>query len=101
MNDSWKNISELIGYSEGGILSKEMVKSENGGVTLFSMAKNTEISEHTSTKEGLVYIIEGEGVFSLEGKDIAMRPGVSIFLKKSVRHSIKAKENTSFLLFLI
>lgn len=95
-----KNIKDIIDYSEGGILSKEIKKSDKVDVTLFSMAKDTKISDHTSTKEGFVYVIEGNGVFTLEEKDIEMKPGTFIFIKENKVHSLKAKENTSFLLTL-
>lgn len=96
-----KNIRQLIEYSKGGILSKELVKGGKTNITLFCMAEGTEISEHTSTKEGFVYVIEGEGIFNLEGKEIEMSSGVFISLKKNAGHFLKAKKNTSFLLFLI
>jgi nitric oxide dioxygenase len=64
------------------------------------MAKGTEISEHTSTKQGFVYIIEGDGLFNLEGKDITMSSGVFIYMKDNATHSLKADENTSFILVL-
>ncbi|MFH1510398.1 MAG: hypothetical protein ABIF10_01800 [Candidatus Woesearchaeota archaeon] len=51
-------------YSKAGIFSKEIVKKEKSSVTLFCMAKGTEISEHTATRDGFVYVIEGK-VFSL------------------------------------
>lgn len=87
----------MINYSEGGILSKE-IKS---GITLFSMAKGTKISEHTSTKEGFVYVVEGSGVFNLNGEEIEMKEGIFIFLERNVIHSLKAEEDTSFILSLI
>jgi nitric oxide dioxygenase len=95
-----KNILELIEYPKEGILSKEVVKDGKQDVTLFCMAGGTDISEHTSAKSGFVYVLEGEGVFNLEGKDIEMKQGVFIFMKESASHSLKAKENTSFLLIL-
>ncbi len=95
-----KDIRKLIDYSEGGVLSKVIMKNEKSDVTLFCMAKETAISEHTSTKEGFVFVIEGKGVFSLEGEEISMLPGVIIFLKKNVVHSLKTEENTAFLLVL-
>lgn len=94
------NVKKLIEYSKGGILSKEMVKGEKVDLTLFCMSKETEISDHTSTKSGFVYVIEGRGVFNLESKEIKMLPGVLISLKENVVHSLKAEEDTSFLLFL-
>ena len=90
----------MIEYPEEGILSKEIIKNEKTEATLFCMAKNTEISEHTSTKEGFVYVMGGKGDFNLEGKNIEMVPGVFIYMKKNARHSLRAEENTSFLLVL-
>ncbi|MFH1474219.1 MAG: cupin domain-containing protein [Candidatus Aenigmatarchaeota archaeon] len=97
---SHKNIKELIDYSKEGILSKQLIKNDDIDVTLFCMAGGTEISEHTTTKEGFVYVIEGDGIFNLEGGDIAMMPGVFIPMKRNAIHSLKANKNTSFILSL-
>ena len=64
------------------------------------MAAGTDIGDHTSTKEGFVYVIEGKGTFVLHGEEIEMLPGVIIFMKENAPHSLKAEENTSFLLSL-
>jgi quercetin dioxygenase-like cupin family protein len=64
------------------------------------MAIRTEISEHTAKKKAFVYVIEGKGIFNLEGEDIAMAPGVLIQMDQDAVHSLKAEENTSFLLTL-
>jgi len=101
MAKDWQNVNQLIEYPNNGIISKELVKNDKANVTLFCMAKETEISEHTATKEGYVYVIEGEGIFNLEGQEIKMNPKVFIYLKKNAVHSLKAKENTTFILFLI
>jgi nitric oxide dioxygenase len=101
MTQRWKDLRKLIEYSKSGILSKEIVKTDRHNITLFCMAKGTEISEHTSTKEGSVYVIEGKGVFNLKGESILMSPGVFIFMQKSASHSIRAEENTSFILALL
>ena len=97
---STNNIKKLIEYPKEGILSKEIFKTHRFDVTLFCMAKGTEISEHTSTKEGLVYIVEGNGIFNLKGKDINMEDGVLIHMERNAIHSLRAKENTSFILIL-
>lgn len=100
MTEKWKNIKILIDYSKCGIISKELKKNGKINLTLFCMAKDTTISEHTSTKEGFVYVLEGKGIFNLQGENIAMMPGVIIFLPKNAVHSLEAKKNTSFLLAL-
>ncbi len=95
-----KNILKMIEYPKQGVLSKEILKEGKMDCTLFCMVSGTEISEHTSTKQGIVYVIEGQGIFNLEGKDIEMKKGVLIYMKENAVHSLKANENTSFLLIL-
>jgi nitric oxide dioxygenase len=95
------DLKNLIAYSEKGIVSKVIIKSEKINVSLFCMAKGTDISEHTSTREGTVYVIEGEGIFNLKKDSILMKEGILIHMKANEPHSIVAKQNTSFLLTII
>lgn len=101
MGNKPNNLIKLIEYPKEGILSKDIAKTKRSNISLFCMAKGSEISEHTSTKEGFVYVLEGKGVFALNGKNIKMLRGVSIFMRQNAVHSLKAEENTSFLLFLV
>lgn len=96
-----QDIKKLIEYPRKGIVSKKIFKKINEDATLFCMSKNTNISEHTSTNQGFVYVIEGNGAFNLEGKGIKMVPGTLIYMEKNAVHSLKVKANTSFLLILI
>ncbi len=96
-----KNILDMIEYPKKGILSKRIVKNGEQDVTLFCMAKGTEIDEHTSTKQGSVHVLEGKGIFNLQGKDIEMKPGEFIFMPENAVHSLRAEENTSFILNLV
>lgn len=100
IENNWSDLPKLVDYSKSGILSKVIKTSDKINITLFCMAKNTNISEHITTKEGMVYVLEGEGVFNLEGKDILMKQGVLIFLNKNAKHSLDASKDTSFLLVL-
>ncbi len=97
---TWKNVKDLIEYPKGGILSKNVFNKEGMDITLFSMSGGTNISDHTSTKEGIVYVIDGKGRFVLEGESIDMSPGVIIYLDKNAVHSLEADENLSFILAL-
>lgn len=100
MSNSWKNFNKLIEYPKSGVLSKVLYKTDKIDVTLFCLAKGTEISEHTSTKKGLVLVLEGRGTFILLGEKIKMLPGVMIFMKKNAVHSLKSSDNTTFILIL-
>jgi quercetin dioxygenase-like cupin family protein len=96
-----RNIIDMIEYPEKGVLSKKISEDEKVEMSLFCMAAGTDIGNHTSTKQGIVYVIEGNGIFNLEGKDIKMEKGVIINMKENAVHSLKANDNTAFILTLI
>ena len=95
------SINQLVEYPKQGVISKQILKNEKQDTTLFCMAAGTEIDEHTSTKQGTVFVLEGRGIFNLAGEKTKMMPGVFIFMPKNAVHSLKAEENTSFLLNLV
>lgn len=95
-----KNIKEMIEYPREGILSKEIVKNDKIDVGLFCMTAGTEMSDHTSVRAAVVHVVEGKGIFNLEGKDIDMEPGVVISMDADAVHRLRAIENTAFILGL-
>lgn len=95
-----ENLYKMIQYPAQGILSKVIEKNQKMNITLFCMAEGTDISSHTSTKQGFVYVIEGDGIFTLEGNEIPMEAGRYIYLEENAVHALKAIKNTSFLLVL-
>lgn len=93
-------LHEQIEYSKAGVLSKVLLKDNCCQYTLFCLAEGTEISEHTSTRNATVQVLQGRGVLTLDGKDIALEPGLFILMPAHAPHSLKAEENLSFLLTL-
>ncbi|MEM1170693.1 MAG: cupin domain-containing protein [Cyanobacteria bacterium P01_H01_bin.35] len=93
-------LQDLIEYPTSGILSKVLVKDNNSQYSLFCLAAGTEIGEHTSTRNALVTVVEGTGNLNLEGKDIALAPGVIVFMAANAPHAVTAKENLAFTLAL-
>jgi quercetin dioxygenase-like cupin family protein len=89
-----------IEYPQAGVLSKVLVKDSCCQYTLFCLAAGTEISEHTSTRNATVNVLEGRGILTLEGQDIALEPGVFVFMPANAPHALKAEENLAFLLTL-
>ncbi|MBZ8179823.1 cupin domain-containing protein [Oscillatoria salina] len=94
------NLQDKIEYPQEGILSNVLLKDSNCQYTLFCLAAETEISEHTSTRNATVNILAGNGTLTLEGKEIALSPGVFVFMKANAPHALKAEENLAFLLTL-
>ncbi|QMS91091.1 cupin domain-containing protein [Nostoc edaphicum CCNP1411] len=93
-------LQDKIEYPSAGVLSKVLLKDNACQYTLFCLAANTDISEHTSTRNATINVIEGRGLLTLSGEDIALKPGVFVFMFANAPHALKAEENLTFLLTL-
>ena len=99
-NSFTATLQDLIEYSTNGILSKVLLKDNSSQYSLFCLAADTEIEEHTSTRNAFITVVEGTGNLNLEGKDIALAPGVFVFMPANAPHALLAKENLGFVLAL-
>mgnify|MGYP001607677619 FL=1 len=95
-----QDLEKMMEFPKEGIFSKVLVKTDISNHTLFCMAKGSDMSEHTSTREAAVTVLKGKGTFVLRGKKIKMRPGVFIFMPKNAPHSLSADEDLAILLSL-
>lgn len=99
-NSFTATLQDLIEYPSSGILSKVLLKDNNTQYSLFCLAAGTELEEHTATRNAVITVIEGKGNLELEGKDIALTPGVFVFMPANAPHALQARENLSFVLTL-
>jgi len=95
-----KDLEKMMEFPKEGIFSKVLVKTSISNHTLMCLAKGSDISEHTSTREAAVTVLKGRGIFVLNGKKIKMKPGVFIFMPSNAPHSLSAKEDLAILLSL-
>jgi quercetin dioxygenase-like cupin family protein len=93
-------LRDLIEYAPAGVLSKVILKYHACQQTLLCLAAGTDISEHTSTQNAVVHVLEGRGILTLNGQDIKLEPDVLIFMSANTPHAVKADENLAFLLTL-
>lgn len=95
-----KQLHSEVEDSEKGVFSKVLFKDDCCQYTLLSLAENTEISEHASTRNATVNVIEGGGMLTLEGREIPLEQGVFVFMPANAPHALKAHENLLLLLTL-
>lgn len=96
----YKNVKDLMQFPKEGVFSTVLAKSDTYNHTLMCLAKGTDIDTHTSTKNGVVYVVKGKGTFTLFDKEIKMEEDVFIFMPKNAPHSLKADEDLAILLLL-
>lgn len=90
-----------INYQDGSVVSKEIMKKEAGIVTLFAFDKGQGLSEHTSSFDALVNILDGQAEITISGKPFVVKEGEVIIMPANKPHSVQAKERFKMLLVLI
>ena len=93
------DLVDQINYSESSIVSKILLNSEKLQITLFAVDKDQSFSEHTTTKEAIVHVIEGEGEFYIKDKWYSFKENDYFYMPPNCIHSIKAKSKFKFLLY--
>ena len=95
------NLPSLVDYSEGGVVSKQVLKNEVGNITLFSFDKGQGLSEHTAPFDAVVQILEGVAEIHIGGKPLAVRAGETVIMPANVPHALHATERFKMLLTMI
>lgn len=94
-------LKEMIDYSSGGIVSKQVMKSSSGNITLFSFDKGQGLSEHIAPFDAMIQILEGESEVIVGGKLMNLKEGESVILPASVVHAVNAVDRFKMLLTMI
>jgi nitric oxide dioxygenase len=93
-------LQDLIEYPTTGLTSKLLLKDDNSQYKLLCLTAGTNINGHTSTRNAVITVVDGIGKLNLEGKEIALAPGVFAFIPANAPHAVQAQENLSFVLAL-
>lgn len=84
------NVYALIGYADGGVVSKELIHNPSGSVTLFSFDAGQGLSEHTAPYDALIQVIDGEMELTVEDVKHVISRGEAFVIPAGARHSVNA-----------
>jgi quercetin dioxygenase-like cupin family protein len=95
------NLSNLIDYQEGSVVSRTIIDKKTGTVTLFAFDENQGLSEHTAPYDAMVYVLDGEVEVTISGKPVRLKQGEMTILPVNEPHSLAAKTKFKMLLIMI
>ncbi len=95
------NLSGLIDYHEGSVVSRTIIDKKTGSITLFAFDENQGLSEHTAPYDAMVYILDGEVEATISGKRVPLKQGEMTVLPANEPHSLAAKTHFKMLLTMI
>jgi len=94
-------LTDLADYQEGSVVSRTLVKQEQGSVTLFAFDHGQGLSEHTAPFDALVQVLEGEAEVTIAGQPHRLQTGEMIIMPADKPHALKAPRRFKMLLTMI
>ena len=95
------NLSSLINYQEGSVVSRTLIDKKTGTVTLFAFDINQGLSEHTAPYDAMVYVLDGEVEVTISGNPITLKQGEIMIMPANEPHALGAKTKFKMLLTMI
>jgi len=95
------SFNDSIEYSDGGIVSKTVLKKQTGNISLFSFDKGEALSEHTAPFDAIIQVVDGKGEITIGGKPYTVETGETIIMPANISHAVKAIEKFKMVLTMI
>jgi quercetin dioxygenase-like cupin family protein len=95
------SFNDSVDYSDGGIVSKTVLKKETGNISLFSFDKGDALSEHTAPFDAMITVVDGKGEVIIGGKSFILSTGQSIIMPANITHAVNAVEKFKMVLTMI
>jgi quercetin dioxygenase-like cupin family protein len=96
-----QELASLINYSDGSIVSKTLLDTPAGTITLFAFDKEQKLSEHIAPYNAVVQVIDGPAELTIGGKKITVPAGHIVIMPANVPHAVNAGEKFKMLLTMI
>ncbi len=95
------NLTGLIEYQAGSVVSRTIIDKKAGTVTLFAFDEGQGLSEHTAPYDALVYILDGEADITISGKPVRLKKGKLTIMPANEPHALTAVTKFKMLLTMI
>jgi len=108
MTEAKENLAEqvidprdLVAYQQGSIVSRMLVYSKSGTITVFAFDAGEGLSEHTAPYDAVLQVLDGETLVTIAGKEYSMQAGDLIIMPATIPHAVQAVTRFKMMLMMI
>jgi len=94
-------VAEMVAYQPGAVVSREVMRSPKGTVTVFAFDLGQGLSEHTTPYDALAHVVDGEAEITIDGAAHRVRAGEVILMPGGHPHALRAVARFKMLLTMI
>jgi len=92
---------DMITYQSETIVSRVVMMSRQGTVTLFAFDEGQGLSEHTAPFDALAFSLDGEAEITIAGTLHLLREGEMIIMPASIPHAVRPIHRFKMMLIMI
>ena len=91
----------LVEYSADSIVSKTLVDTKAGTITVFAFDAGQGLSEHAAPYDAVVQIVDGDAEITIGGNPVHASEGNMVILPANIPHALRATKRFKMLLTMI
>ncbi len=91
-------LAEAVQYATASVVSRTLLKTDTGTVTLFAFDEGQGLSEHTAPFDALVQVLDGTAALTIGGAPVTVRAGELVLMPANVPHAVQTAGRFKMLL---
>ncbi len=92
---------DLVAYQPGSIVSRMLVYTKSGTITVFSFDAGEGLSEHTAPYDAILQVLDGEALITITGTEYPRKAGDLIIMPANKPHAVHAVTRFKMMLTMI
>lgn len=94
-------LADLADYQAGSVVSRTLLKSPGGSLTMFAFAEGESLSEHTTPHDAVVLVVDGVARITVGGRVHEVSAGGTLLMPANVPHAVHAAAPFKMLLVML
>ena len=95
------SLAEQVSVQKGQVVSKTLAQNSAVSITIFAFDKDEEIGTHDSDGDAMVTVLEGTGMFTIDGVEYTLNQGETLIMPANKPHAVFAKEKFKMILVVV
>jgi quercetin dioxygenase-like cupin family protein len=91
-------VAELVAHNDDAIVSRTLLKSPSGSLTLFAFDAGQHLSEHTCPYDAIAQVVAGTAEIVIDGTAHEVPAGHLVRMPANVPHAVNARQRFKMLL---
>ena len=94
-------LSATVEIADGAVVSRTLMKTDGGTVTVFAFDQGQSLSEHTAPFDALVQVLDGTLTVTIDGQEHSLETGDAVLMPADVPHGVTAPGKVKWMLVML